>query len=132
MSLMNNTEKLFFINIIARQIEKKLFDKASVDLGNVIDGVRKIIDFSEYPDPMIAGRWNYQKCEYESYELPLRSMAYSEDMEEIIQCAQCGKYIKYGESYTSLEIHTDIGIGYMVCDECSRQEYKRKLEANDE
>ena len=40
--------------------------------------------------------------------------------------AQCGKELKYGDTYTSLEIHTAMGFGYGVCEDCYEFEWKRR------
>ena len=53
---------------------------------------------------MIVGKWNYEKHNYEPYKIPndWNCKTYSEDMDEIINCAQCGRSIKIGNCYTSL------------------------------
>jgi hypothetical protein len=38
------------------------------------------------------------------------------------------KELEYGETYTSKEIHTQIGFGYGVCHDCYEQEWARKEE----
>lgn len=77
---------------------------------------------------MILRKWNYKKRKYEVYETPgdWNCKTYSEDMEEYINCPHCGKKIKYGDSYTSLEIHTNSGLGYGVCEKCYENEWLRK------
>lgn len=62
--------------------------------------------------------WNERKNEYEEYELPEGASTYEADMSKIVQCACCGKKLKYGETYTSHRIHTPMGFGYGVCEEC--------------
>ena len=47
-------------------------------------------------------------------------------MSEIINCCQCGKEITFGDGYSSQEVHTLMGFGYMVCEECHKEEIKRK------
>ena len=37
---------------------------------------------------------------------------YEEDMEKMVPCAQCGRLHKYGEMYTSREVHTAYGFGF--------------------
>lgn len=74
-------------------------------------------------------RWNvYTKC-YEDYEIPddWKCLTYSSDMDEIVNCAQCGRRIMFGDSYTSLEVHTDLGFGYCVCEVCYYKEYERRI-----
>ena len=77
----------------------------------------------------MAGKWNYKKHEYEPYKLPGNCKTYSADMEEIVNCAQCGKKVKFGDCYTSQEIHTEYGFGYAVCKECHRKEWQRRVAA---
>lgn len=52
---------------------------------------------------------------------------YEEDMEKIVPCAQCGRLHKYGEMYTSREVHTAYGFGFAVCRECYDGEMDRFL-----
>lgn len=76
-------------------------------------------------------RWNYEKREYEPYEVPdeRRVKAYCEDMDEIVDCAACGTELPYGHAFTSFEIHTPMGIGYAVCGKCHDEEWKRRRKA---
>lgn len=74
----------------------------------------------------MAQKWNWKTHKYESYKLPLNSTMFQFDMDDVIACAGCGKHLKYGNSYTSLEIHNSEGIGYAVCEECYNEEWKRK------
>lgn len=77
-------------------------------------------------------KWNYKISDYEDYNVPdeWNIKSYSGDMEEIINCVQCGKEVKVGETYTSLEVHTEIGFGFLVCSECYEKEHKRRNEAS--
>lgn len=75
----------------------------------------------------IAKKWNYSKHDYEPYNLPDGASAYPyDDMDYEISCACCGKRVKFGDTYTSFEIHTDIGMGYWVCESCHEIEYDRR------
>lgn len=79
----------------------------------------------------ILQKWNIEKDEYEPYGVPddWNVKTYSDDMDEVINCAQCGKKIACGEGYTSLEVHTPAGFGYSVCEDCYfNGEVKRKME----
>ena len=73
-------------------------------------------------------KWDRQAHEYRPYHVPIHwnVKTYSDDMEEIVNCAQCGKELPYGETYTSLEVHTHTGMGYAVCEECNKQEWQRR------
>ena len=76
----------------------------------------------------ILKKWNYAKHEYEPYEVPddwkVLSLAF--DMDEMVVCPHCGKTLPFGDAYTSMEIHTDMGFGYAVCESCYNEEWKRR------
>ena len=57
---------------------------------------------------MILRKWNYQKHNYDKHEVSdtWNCKTFCEDLEEIVNCAQCGKQVKHGNTYVSLEIHT--------------------------
>lgn len=69
-------------------------------------------------------KWNPQNHEYETYTVPetwnVKQWAFR--MDEVINCARCGAEICYGDSYTSLQIHDALGIGYAVCGDCLHKE----------
>lgn len=80
----------------------------------------------------MIGRWNYKTREYDPYEIPADwdVKMFSIDMEETVSCASCGKKIKYGDCYTSMEIHEQkFGFGYAVCDKCYEEESKRRFQS---
>lgn len=81
---------------------------------------------------MILQKWNYEKRDYEDYEIPneWNVKTYNKNMEEIINCCQCGKKLLFGDSYTSLEVHTEMGFGYSVCGDCYEKEWKRRERYN--
>lgn len=79
---------------------------------------------------MILRKWNYEKHKYEPYKIPNNwsCKTYCDDMYEIVNCPHCGKEIEFGKCYTSMEIHTEHGFGYGVCEECYQKEWeKRKI-----
>ena len=76
-----------------------------------------------------AHRWDCEKRTYTPIELPDRCAMYCVEMDTVISCAQCGKELEYGQSYTSMEIHTDLGMGYGVCEDCYEGELRRRKEA---
>lgn len=76
---------------------------------------------------MKSYKWNYERHAYDEYDVPPKSKIYTDDMDEIVQCAQCGRELTYGDSYTSLEIHTSGGLGFCVCEDCADEELKRKI-----
>ena len=78
----------------------------------------------------VIKKWDYPSHSYFSIPLisrtPLNLKTYSEDMNEMVNCCQCLKKIKYGDTYTSKEIHTDLGFGFSVCEDCYKEELKRR------
>lgn len=77
---------------------------------------------------MLMDKYNPELGRYEGYVVPEEWICplYCEDMAKIVNCAQCGKELRYGETYTSKEVHNHIGLGYGVCEECYQEEWKRK------
>lgn len=64
-------------------------------------------------------KWNYDTHKYEPFESPAKVMSlYSEDMDEPVNCANCGRRMTYGDCYTSQTIHNKVGFGYPVCGDC--------------
>lgn len=59
---------------------------------------------------------NYAEKKYYPYQIPedWNCKWYSQDMEEEINCASCGKVFPYWKSYTSRQIHSSMGFGYGV------------------
>ena len=47
---------------------------------------------------------------------------YETDMTMIIECAECGKPLLYGNGFTSRKIHNKQGMAYSVCRNCSDME----------
>lgn len=76
---------------------------------------------------MILRKWDYETHEYQHYKIPndWKVTTYS-TMDDIIHCAQCGKRIKFGDGFSSLEIHTWLGLGYTVCPDCHKAEMDRR------
>lgn len=72
-------------------------------------------------------KYNSQKHKYEKYNPKFKITMTCEDMNKIVNCCQCGKKIKFGSTYTSLEVHNNYGFGYAVCGECYNKEYKRRI-----
>jgi transcription elongation factor Elf1 len=54
------------------------------------------------------------------------------ELDEIINCADCGKQVTYGDCYTSLTIHTNTGMGYPVCEKCYEKEWEERRAVKDE
>ena len=69
---------------------------------------------------MILRRWSESTRRYMPYVVPdeWRVSSFEEDMETPVNCCQCGRELPYGECYTSIQVHTPIGMGYAVCGDC--------------
>lgn len=73
-------------------------------------------------------KWNFVKQNYEDHKVPeeWNTPLYTDNMCEYINCAECGKIIQFGESYTSRKIHSRFGFGYPVCTECYQKEWEEE------
>lgn len=49
------------------------------------------------------------------------------NMDDKVNCAQCGTKLRYGDCYTSRELFNGGGLGYGVCSLCSQKERVRLL-----
>lgn len=68
---------------------------------------------------ILLQKWNFKTHKYEPFESPAVFITgYSEDMNARTDCANCGKEQRFGECYTSRTIHTEMGLGYPVCEPC--------------
>ena len=77
-------------------------------------------------------KWNWKERKYYPYEIPddWNCPLYTDDMHETINCASCGKPLKYGDCFTSREIHSSLGMGYPVCEDCYEMEFVRERKSN--
>lgn len=75
---------------------------------------------------MKAKKWDYKTRKYYDYDLPEGACLYSDDMNKVIACAQCGRKTTFGNSYASRQIHTKYGFGYEVCKQCYDKERKEE------
>lgn len=75
-------------------------------------------------------KWNDEKNDYEFVEVPdeWKLPLYLEDMDEIINCVNCGSEIKYGDSYTSMRYHNGAGFGYYECEKCYYEYYPQRIQ----
>ena len=73
-------------------------------------------------------RYSYRNHCYEKpEELPKNwyTPMSADSMNEIINCASCGKELKFGNSFTSMIIYDLSGsFGFPVCVECYQKEWK--------
>lgn len=72
-------------------------------------------------------KWNYETHEYDPYTPPKgwAPVLVTDNMDLPIKCAACGKDMTFGVGYTSRELHTTVGFGYPVCEDCYEEERKR-------
>lgn len=76
-------------------------------------------------------RWNRLLHRYVDVRIPddWYISTFEKDMNKIVNCVNCGKEIRFGSGYTSQEYHEEsFGFGYTVCEKCSEEEIKRRLE----
>ena len=76
---------------------------------------------------MNAKKWDAKTKTYNDYKLPEGAVGYVDDLDSVIACASCGKPVVAGDTYTSLEIHTDHGLGFLVCADCYKTEMERRF-----
>lgn len=70
----------------------------------------------------MAEKYDFKERRYKRYILPAGAAMERDNLEDVVNCANCGRTITYGESYTSLTIHNPYGIGYCVCGQCHYKE----------
>lgn len=76
----------------------------------------------------VLRKWNHKARTYEPYEVPDKwnVKQLCESMDEIINCAGCGKEITFGEGYSSNSIHDQFGLGFCVCKDCANKEWAER------
>lgn len=76
-------------------------------------------------------KWNFVTREYEYYPVPAEwETVVIADLDKEVNCAGCGKKLRYGECYCSTQIHTEFtGFGYAVCRDCYRKEWRERAAA---
>jgi len=47
----------------------------------------------------------------------------TQDMLKVIHCTGCFREVTFGECYTSRTLHTSLGLGYPVCEDCYNKEW---------
>ena len=81
---------------------------------------------------MKAQKWNCKKRKYYDYDLPEGACIYSDDLDKEIVCAQCGQRMLFGDGYASRQIHTEHGLGYIVCEQCYKKELQEEREMEED
>ena len=69
---------------------------------------------------MLIKKWDNKKQQYEPHEVPdeWKLPLFCEDMDEPINCVNCGCEMPFGDGYTSRRYHTNGGFGYYECAKC--------------
>jgi hypothetical protein len=83
---------------------------------------------------VIMLKWDFFKKEYTEFVPNSKGVykTYCSNMNERVNCAHCGKRLKFKDSYTSLQIQDHIGMGFAVCKECYKDESRGMWEADAE
>lgn len=76
-------------------------------------------------------RWNYGDKKYYAFNIPdnWNVKMLTEDMEEMVNCPNCGLLLPFKHTYTSKEIHNSMGFGYWVCGKCYKEELERYFQS---
>lgn len=63
---------------------------------------------------------------YHPYIVPSdwKCTLFTRNMDEEVNCTQCGQIKTYWDCYTSRVIHNPVGLGYPVCETCYNKEVK--------
>lgn len=77
-------------------------------------------------------KWDFEKHEYAPIELPedwiVPMLVPVDELDNLVNCANCGKKVPYGETMTSKQYHNMTGLGFGVCDDCYKNEQKLERE----
>lgn len=71
-----------------------------------------------------AIRWVPGQCEYRDWRVPDGASVSAADFSTVVDCAECGCEVVFGESYCSRLIHNELGFGYAVCPRCYEDEFR--------
>ena len=79
---------------------------------------------------MILRKMNNHSRSYEYYEVPdnWAVAVTAPTPDTFVDCAGCGKSIPFGAAFPSIDIRSEAGDGYAVCQKCHAGEAKRKLQ----
>ena len=75
-------------------------------------------------------KWNDELRSYEEVEIPddWKIPMFSNDMDEQINCVNCGSLMAYGDGYTSMRYHNNAGFGYYECEKCYYEYYPKRIQ----
>lgn len=81
---------------------------------------------------IMVGRWNFEKHCYEPWLISGNAALTKPNLDDMVDCCECGKKVRIGDTYTSLRVHNTFGLGYAVCDKCYEKEWEeRRKYSND-
>lgn len=73
-------------------------------------------------------RYNYATKQYENYQVPSHwKCPLVGNYLQPVNCASCGKELKFGHTCESLEIKSEFELSYYVCYPCYKKELSREL-----
>lgn len=79
----------------------------------------------------IIRKWDYKTKQYIAYITPATIISvYSDDLDQPVDCANCGLRMTYAVGYTSKTLHNMAGFGFSVCEKCYKEECEEE-KAND-
>lgn len=94
------------------------------------------MSYREKINGKVLKKWNYMTRTYDDCVIPddwcCEILSYSDmlnddiNYDKKVNCPHCGKLVKLGDTFASLEFHSEYGLGYPVCVECYRKEIKNK------
>lgn len=69
---------------------------------------------------MKAQRFDMNIMDFVPYEIPegYKSVTYETNMKQLINCASCGRQMRYGDSYRSWRYVDCYHVPYSICNEC--------------
>lgn len=78
---------------------------------------------------MNAYKYNYKTERYQKHKISDKWNCVSGQLsfDTFVNCAQCGKLVRYGYCLNSWELRDENGRCLSVCNQCNAKEYKRKL-----
>lgn len=71
-----------------------------------------------------AIRWVPGQRENRDWHVPEGASVSAADFSIVVDCAECGCEVVFGESYCSRLIHNELGFGYAVCPRCYEDEFR--------
>lgn len=88
------------------------------------------VDAKKKVEARTIDKWNHRTEEYEPTEVPDDwNVATYADMDEEVNCVNCGKPLPFSETYTSRRYHNRAGLGYAECPECYEEQFLDELGA---